>query len=662
MSQDNGRRSGKFARDIILSDDGLDVFMAAMDELDRKAEKLEESIRQLAARAESIKRNIQTYEKISNKIKQSVTFEQDRNGIQTQLYTISQETRSGLSETVRTYTRFAKSVDGLGLSQGQFLDVTKGVNQAIRLSDASSEEAREAVNAFALSLVSGQVSAESFSKILENVPDLAQAISVGLDGRTPTEALALIEEGGLTAKDALSALQTQLVSLDRTFGTLDQTMSDAETLTRNSRIFFFGRAAEKSDDPDEFINQAAEKPESTLRDLETSKNFSTVQEINSEIEGAKERIRDLLDHITQTKRLINDSQSELVRRALEDVLEVRETALARANLDLENLTRLLQQRELLRRGSVGDPGTVDVSAGSPTIMFGGDDGAGTIIDAAAAAAVTSSRGGDDLSQQIMDSTPAIQEWAEQFRRGMSDISENSLPMFRDSMEQGCFGVLDEAGAKSAETLGEMGHLFDQVGGRAVGRLSDKITNLSLDMDGLKEIGRLALGDIQASFENLAQTGVSNLLDMLKQVVSQLFNVQSMGAQLPGGLGGIIPKIGGLGGGGFGLPFPSFSLFAAGGTLRSGQIGVVGEAGPEFALHRPFGTQIVPMRPNIGALSGRSGGAAPIIVNQSFDFRRADNGSVAQLRQESERIKRETVAEVAHLALQGGSYAKAIGKI
>ena len=110
-------------------------------------------------------------------------------------------------------------------------------------------------------------------------------------------------------------------------------------------------------------------------------------------------------------------------------------------------------------------------------------------------------------------------------------------------------------------------------------------------------------------------------------------VGSLFASILGGIGG------GGGGGGGGTP-PK--LLKHGGSLRAGQLSVVGEGGPEFFRPNVSGT-IIPA--NMNAPSS-------VVIHQTFDFRGASLEAVALLRRESSRIRRETIAEVERRGSRG----------
>jgi len=169
---------------------------------------------------------------------------------------------------------------------------------------------------------------------------------------------------------------------------------------------------------------------------------------------------------------------------------------------------------------------------------------------------------------------------------------------------------------------------------------------------------LALANSENSFESLREVGLS-VLDDLLGALSRFVAQQLVAAAFTSAFGG------GGAGGGFGLAaFPQAAGgFAEGGTIPRGKFGIVGEKGPELAIPRPSGTEIIPIRsPSVGAMS-RGGGSGGVVVNisQSFDFSRSDSSTADQLRQEAENIKRESVAAVRQEVLQGGSYARDLGK-
>ena len=285
---------------------------------------------------------------------------------------------------------------------------------------------------------------------------------------------------------------------------------------------------------------------------------------------------------------------------------------------------------------------------------------------------------------------AFDEWLQHIADGIATISRDILPTFDESIDENLVGGLEDAKAKTQETLDEIGQLFDDIAGRAIDRLADEIVDLSLDMDSLKQIGRLALEELRSGLEDLARESLEEVLRLLKEIILQFIRVEILGQQMSAtqggagngganskgtffsllgtvigaafssGVGGASGQASGAGTAATGTA-PGSGNFADGGLIPSGSFGMVGEEGPEMAFAGPGGARIVPLRrPSLPSQTTRSGGEM-IVINQSFDFSRADMNTVGQLRAESERIKRESVALMRSEVLKGGSLARDIGK-
>jgi tape measure domain-containing protein len=115
-----------------------------------------------------------------------------------------------------------------------------------------------------------------------------------------------------------------------------------------------------------------------------------------------------------------------------------------------------------------------------------------------------------------------------------------------------------------------------------------------------------VGGLNAAIDALI-TGADDLDERLKKIAQGV--LADIGQQLiKAGISSLFKSIGG------GAPGGLFAgLFADGGTIPSGQFGIVGEAGPELAVSNGSGTDIIPMQQAMARYSptnnsSRSGGA------------------------------------------------------
>jgi hypothetical protein len=104
-----------------------------------------------------LSRQAETYTQINNRLRLVTSSSQNLRRINDELFASAQRTRSSYEGTVDLYSRVARNAEQLGLSQERLLKITESVNQAIRVSGASSEEAASGVLQFGQALGSGKL-------------------------------------------------------------------------------------------------------------------------------------------------------------------------------------------------------------------------------------------------------------------------------------------------------------------------------------------------------------------------------------------------------------------------------------------------------------------------------------------------------------------------
>lgn len=156
------------------------------------------------------------------------------------LLAISQDTRSELGSSIELYAKLARSTEALGLEQADILDLTKSVNQAFKISGASSAESAGAIRQLAQAFASGTLRGDEFNSVNEQAPRLMEAVAKGL-GVQRGELRKLAEEGKLTADVVSRALLNQAETIDEEFSKIPVTVGDAMQQLKNDALDAFGR-------------------------------------------------------------------------------------------------------------------------------------------------------------------------------------------------------------------------------------------------------------------------------------------------------------------------------------------------------------------------------------------------------------------------------------
>lgn len=149
------------------------------------------------------------------------------------LMRISSATGGSLQDTAKLWETLSTALRDTGATNGQIIQLTETLQKIGRIGGSSSEEMANALRQFGQSISSGTVRAEEFNSILEQMPELARQIAVGM-GVSIGELRQLMLDGKLTAEDALNAIQKQTGSVNAEFEKLPRTLSQANTALTNS--------------------------------------------------------------------------------------------------------------------------------------------------------------------------------------------------------------------------------------------------------------------------------------------------------------------------------------------------------------------------------------------------------------------------------------------
>lgn len=164
-----------------------------------------------------------------------------------------------------------------------------------------------------------------------------------------------------------------------------------------------------------------------------------------------------------------------------------------------------------------------------------------------------------------------------------------------------------------------------------GQINEALEGISIDgletlNDGLTRaiMGAESLGQV---FSRVADQIIADLL----RIAIQQAIIKPLANALFGGGGG--------GDGGFlGSVFAGF--FAAGGTIPTGQFGIVGEEGPELAFAGPGGLGILSNADSAKLLSGGGAGGTSVTIPITIDATGADAAAIARLNSRLDQLRAE----------------------
>ncbi len=144
------------------------------------------------------------------------------------LYLTALNTHQAFEATATLYTGLARSTRELGISEQQLIGYTTTLNQAMVVSGATQDAAKNATMQLNQAMMGGVVRAEEYNSILENTPRILEAVADGLGvsmGALRKEML----EGQLSAERFLKGLEKGAVGVQVEFEQMSTTISQAMT-------------------------------------------------------------------------------------------------------------------------------------------------------------------------------------------------------------------------------------------------------------------------------------------------------------------------------------------------------------------------------------------------------------------------------------------------
>ena len=180
---------------------------------------------------------------IRNRLKLVTGSTETLNAVQAGLFKISQDTRSSFEANATVFARLARSTTNLGLTFQELLDITQGLAQAIAISGAQSQEAKNALIQFSQGLAAGALTGDELRSVVEQLPALADAIGKEF-GKSGGELIAFAKAAGndriLGLERVIKGVQAALPGFSDNFSKLSKTTEQAFTTFNNSLTLFIG--------------------------------------------------------------------------------------------------------------------------------------------------------------------------------------------------------------------------------------------------------------------------------------------------------------------------------------------------------------------------------------------------------------------------------------
>ena len=177
---------------------------------------------------------------LDGRLRSVTSSEEERRGVETQLYELSQNNRSALAEMGDLYFSTARACKQMGRSQEDAMRTTDIVSKALTLGGATTEQAKASILQLGQALGSGVLQGDELHSLDENASLLMQhmAESIGV----PQAALKdMGKQGQLTSDMVIDAILASGAAIDSEFNGIPLTIGQALTQASNSWKIFILR-------------------------------------------------------------------------------------------------------------------------------------------------------------------------------------------------------------------------------------------------------------------------------------------------------------------------------------------------------------------------------------------------------------------------------------
>ena len=178
---------------------------------------------------------------INSKLKLVTKSTEDLVNAQTELFQISQDTRTSYSANIDLFQRMTNATKDLNRSQEDTISLNETISKSLIISGTSAEGVTTLITQLGQAFSSNfQAVAQELGTIRDQAPRLYEAMLTG-SGLTRAEFKKAAEEGTLSSKIIIDAIESQASSINKEFGTITKTISGAKTQLNNSTIAMIGQ-------------------------------------------------------------------------------------------------------------------------------------------------------------------------------------------------------------------------------------------------------------------------------------------------------------------------------------------------------------------------------------------------------------------------------------
>lgn len=173
-----------------------------------------------------------SYTTLTNRLTTVTKNEGELALVRQELFEISNRTRTDINDTAQLYSTFGKKILETGRSHKDVLPIIESLQQAVKLSGASSEAASASLIQLGQGMATGTLRGEELNSVIEQTPGVADVIAKQL-GVTSGALKALGEQGKITTEQIIAGFQTQKDEIANKYAKTLPTVSDQWVVFRN---------------------------------------------------------------------------------------------------------------------------------------------------------------------------------------------------------------------------------------------------------------------------------------------------------------------------------------------------------------------------------------------------------------------------------------------
>jgi len=177
---------------------------------------------------------------LDQRIKTATASSGDYKKMQEALFKVSQTNGVALKDTVSLFQSLARSSKELGATNAQMVTLSDTMQKLGVIGGSSSEEMSNALRQLSQSFAGGIVRAEEFNSIVENMPELAHRIALGM-GVTDGKLRQLMLSGKLLSKDVFEVLLKQAPEIAAEFDKMPKSMERSFNSLQNNMGLAFSK-------------------------------------------------------------------------------------------------------------------------------------------------------------------------------------------------------------------------------------------------------------------------------------------------------------------------------------------------------------------------------------------------------------------------------------